>query len=340
MQDGLQYLQCLIGEVLRQAGLSSNIIKGLAAFDPFIMFRRPIEVALRHFDFLYDTFLCRSWVTAANQVACRDEYVSLLDYLRANYSPDFVVTDSARDLIDFLINLDFLQSRRLLIYLFKLSCLCITTISPQYPSVSMGRIDTSGYCDRFTDVVLPSQSHLFAVAGSVPYCRSDAQLANFSLLTASFGQTAFSPDYDRWDNVDQVGRSKIYKSLLFSYRKVLSGPKGVSVQEEAGETTTTIADQSVLMVPSSTKRRKMERSASRSATSSVLGDSVQSTSTPYLYIGLCVRLDCKLCSFSVVFVICFCFASVSLYLLCPEGFFSCPTIYSENTFLGLVKRKK
>ena len=122
VQDVLQYLQCLIGEVLRQAGLSSNIIKGLAAFDPYMMFRRPIEVALRHFDLLYDTFLRRSWVTVANQVACRDEYVSFLDYLRANYFPDFVVTDLARDLIDFMINLEFLQSRRLLIYLFKLSC--------------------------------------------------------------------------------------------------------------------------------------------------------------------------------------------------------------------------
>ena len=233
VQDGLQYLQCLIGEFLRQAGLSSNIIKGLAAFDPFIRFRRPIEVALRHFDLLYDTFLRRSWVTAPNQVACRDEYVSLLDYLRANYSPDFVVTDLARDLIDFMINLEFLQSRRLLIYLFKLSCLCITAVSPQYPSVSVGRIDISGYRDRFTDVVLPSQSYLSAVPGAVPYCSSDAQLANFSLLTASFGQTAFSPDYDPWDSIDQFGRATIYKSLVSSYRKVLSGSKGVSVREEA-----------------------------------------------------------------------------------------------------------
>ena len=133
VQDGLQYLQCLIREVLQQAGLSSNVFKGLAAFDHLILFKRPIEVALRHFDFLYGTFLRRSWVTATNQVACRDEYVSLLDYLRANYSPDFVVTDFARDLIDFLINLEFLQSRSLFIYLFKLSFLCITTVSPQYP---------------------------------------------------------------------------------------------------------------------------------------------------------------------------------------------------------------
>ena len=167
VQDGLQNLQCLIGEVLRQTGLSSNIIKGLAAFDPFIMFKRPTEVVLRHFDLLYDTFQRRSWLTTANQVACRDEYISLLDHLRANYFPDFTVTDFARDLIDFLINLEFLQSRRLLIYLFKLSCLCIATVSPQYPSVTVGRIDTSGYCDRFTDVDLPSHSYLSAVPGCV-----------------------------------------------------------------------------------------------------------------------------------------------------------------------------
>ena len=61
VQDGLQYLQCLIGEVLHPTGLSSNIIKGL-----FIMLKRPTEVALQPFDPLYDKFLRQSWVTTAN----------------------------------------------------------------------------------------------------------------------------------------------------------------------------------------------------------------------------------------------------------------------------------
>ena len=71
-RDGQAYLQYLISEVLRQAGLSSNIVKRLAAFDPFIMLKRPTEVALRHFDVLCSTFLQRSWVTAANESCCRD----------------------------------------------------------------------------------------------------------------------------------------------------------------------------------------------------------------------------------------------------------------------------
>ena len=92
VRDGQAYLQYLISEVLRQAGLGSNIVKGLAAFDHFIMFKRPTEVALRHFDLLYSTFLLHSWVTAANESTCRDEYVGLLDYLHVNYALDFVMT--------------------------------------------------------------------------------------------------------------------------------------------------------------------------------------------------------------------------------------------------------
>ena len=85
VRNGHSYLQYLSSEVLRQTGLSSNIVKGLAAFDPFIMLKRPTEVALRQFDVLYSTFLFMSWVKSSNESACRDEYVALLDHLRANY---------------------------------------------------------------------------------------------------------------------------------------------------------------------------------------------------------------------------------------------------------------
>ena len=99
VRDGQSYLQFLIGEVLRRTGLNSNLVKGLAAFDPYVMFKRPTEVALRHFDMLYNTFFLRSGVTVTNESACRDEYLALLDHLRTSYPSSFEVTDSSRDLI-------------------------------------------------------------------------------------------------------------------------------------------------------------------------------------------------------------------------------------------------
>ena len=47
---------------LAQSGLSSNIVEGLAAFDPHILFNRPIDVRLRHFDLLYSNFRLQTWV--------------------------------------------------------------------------------------------------------------------------------------------------------------------------------------------------------------------------------------------------------------------------------------
>ena len=229
-QDCQIYLQFLIGGVLRQAGLCSNLVRGLAAFDPYILVKRPTEVALRHFDLLYRTFQLRSWVSSANESACRDEYVELLDHLETSSLPSFDVRQGSPDLSDFLVNLDFMQEHSRLFYFFKRSCLCITSENPQYATVSIGRVSTSNYQNRLIDVVLPAQSYLSGVPDSIAFCTSDSNLANFSLLSASFGQTTSSASYDTWTFVDEFGRNKIYKSLLASYRSALSG-LGESVGE-------------------------------------------------------------------------------------------------------------
>ena len=101
VKDSQQYIQYLINEVLRQTGLTTNLVKGMAAFDPLILFKRPMEIALRHFDILYSTFSLRSWVSSANESLCRDQYMQLLDHLRTTYDPDFDISSVSADLIEF-----------------------------------------------------------------------------------------------------------------------------------------------------------------------------------------------------------------------------------------------
>ena len=277
VRDGQAYLQYLIGEVLRQAGLSSNIVKGLAAFDPFIMLRRPTEVALRHFDVLYSTFLLRSWVTSSNESACRDEYVGLLDHLHGNYAPDFDITQHFRDLIDFLMSLEYMQNRVHLVHLFKLCCLCATSCSPGCPIVTMGTLNTTGFQSRSTDVVLPAQSYLSGVPESLAYCVTDQKLNDFSLLAAFFGRSAFSPEYDPWTHVDAFGRGKIFKSLVSTYRTV-SSDSAERVRGLDNPNVSIMGDAPAVQPPSDTKRRRMERSSSRSRASSVTRELTPSSS--------------------------------------------------------------
>ena len=238
------YLQFLINEVLKRTWLTSNIVKGLAAFESFIMFKRPMDVALKHFDMLYSTFALRSWVPNTNGSLWRDKYMQLLDHLRTYYGSNFNLSSTSSDLIEFPVGLEFLQDRAHLLHLFKLCCLCATTVSPAFPDVIFGTVTTAGRQNCFTDVILPCQSYLANVRDSVAFCSNDDNLNIFSVLSVSFGRSAFSSDFDPWTHVDTFGRSKIYKSLLASCRVALSAPEKASVQVDSGDASSVARDDS------------------------------------------------------------------------------------------------
>ena len=88
--------------------------QGLAAFDPFSMFKRLTEVALRHVDLLSRTFQLCSWVTGANEAACHDQYLEIFDFLKT-HTADFEITRVSKNLINFLLELEFLQTKSSLI---------------------------------------------------------------------------------------------------------------------------------------------------------------------------------------------------------------------------------
>ena len=266
-REGLHFVQYLLKEILNQAGLRSEIVKGLAAFDPFVLFKRPSEVGLRHFDLLYATFQHRSWVSSANEDACREEYIALLDHLRVNYPPDVDLLENSKDLIDFLMGLEFFQTHEHLLYLFKLCCLCLTSSSPQYPPVLFGSVDTIGYRGRFTDLVLPCQSYLSSVPDSVSGCVTDANLDKFLHLSATFEQSAFGADFDPWTYVDVFGRSKIYKSLLASYKLTTSISVARSVRLEE-RSVSSVPDESALKIPSKLRRKRQGSNSSSLSSSS------------------------------------------------------------------------
>ena len=148
--------------------------------------------------------------------------------------------------------------------------MCATTVSPTYPDVTFGTVSTAGRHSRLTDVILPVQSYMSNVRDAVSFCSGDRNLTRFIDFPSSFERSAFAPDFDPWSYVDTFGRSKIYKSLLASYRVALSSPQKALVRI-APDDVHSVADTSAVKAPSSTKRRKMERRASRSSSSSAVG---------------------------------------------------------------------
>ena len=217
-------------------------------------------------------------MSSADESIYHTGYLELLDYLRNTYPPNFDFTETSQNLIGFLMGLEFLQDRPRLLYLFELCCLCITTSSPTLPTVVIGDINHSDSKGRFSDVALPSQSYMVGVPDSVANCSSDDSMANFSLLSVDFGRSAFANDYDPWTFVDSFGRSRIYKSLLFSY-KTASVALSISVRTvEESTSSSALSKQPALDIPSSTKRKRSESVGIKSTTYSVRSVSGQGSS--------------------------------------------------------------
>ena len=170
------------------------------------------------------------------------------------------------------MDLEFLQTHEHLCFLFKLSCLCVTSISPEYPPVSLGKLDTKGFQSRLADVILPCQSYLSSVPDSLIACCTESRLEKFFQLSSSFGQSAFTADYDPWTYVDNFGRSAIYKTLVSSYHSVLSGSE-LHFRSPSFADTPSVRDAPAVKLPSDSKRRRMERSRSRSRASSIAEES-------------------------------------------------------------------
>ena len=201
----------------------------------------------------------------------------MLDYLRTYHSSNPSLTNDSADLIEFLMGLDFLQTREHLCYLFKLSCLCLTSVSPRYPAMVMGKVDTQGLQSRIADVVFPCERYLSEVSDSLALCCTDVNLENFSLLSASFGQSELCSDYDPWTYVDNFGRSSIYKPFMSSHRSVLSGA-GTSAKDVTAADVSSVRYAPANRLPSDTKQRRMKRSQSRSRSSSVVMEATTSGS--------------------------------------------------------------
>ena len=148
-----------------------------------------------------------------------------------------------------------------------------TSISPSYPAVAMWSINTSGHQSRFTDDILLCQSYLSSVPGSIAFCSNENNLNSFSLLSTSFGQSAFSPTYDPWTYVDAFGRGKIYKSLVSANRSAVSESLD-RASIPPGQDVSAMGISPAVRFPSEWERRKMERASSGSRSSSVVNESI------------------------------------------------------------------
>ena len=212
------YILFLCTSIQSQISGITDLVKGLSSFDPQVLFTFPLAQASASFSALFQNFRLRRWFEDTQELACHDEYLSFVQHLRSRY-PDRVRTFSTiSNTVKFLSGLSALQTRPLLLRIFKLSCLCLTSESPELPEVKFGPINTGNARSRLVEVIQPVQSYVANVPEPSKNATTPAAIANFTALSSTLGADILSKTYSPWSSVDFFGKDAL-KNQLETARK-------------------------------------------------------------------------------------------------------------------------
>ena len=213
-RSAITYILDFARAVQADSRLTMGLVKGMASFDAHVLFSLPLDVASRCFGELFSSFRLKSWVQTGDLTLYRDEYLSFVDGLRITHPTYRGDPDSVPDLVDLLAPLTSLQTRRRLLHIFRLTCLCLTEVGPSLPVVSFGSVGTANENNNFVDVIQPVQSFLATVPNGVRICTTEEAIASFIALKDSGFELTLSSSYDPWERNDHFDCQKIYSMLM------------------------------------------------------------------------------------------------------------------------------
>ena len=220
------YLVRLLERFLDDISFNSDIVKGMSCFDPVVLLSVSFDQAALCFSTLYYSFSLRGWVSNTPETEARDEYLEFVDFFRTKYHDFKDVPETFTDMIGLLTPMPELRSRRHLFHLFQLSCLCLTSQIPKLPAIKFQGVNSSDPRCRLSSVLLPAQSYLANVVGSVAVCTTEAYLEKYRELESRFisGNVAGDP----WVHIDSFGKANFLKTLISAQKALKDKPRSAS----------------------------------------------------------------------------------------------------------------
>ena len=207
------YILFLCSSIQGQISGITDLVKGLSSFDPEVLFTFPLDKASACFTALFQNFCLRRWFEKSQEMACHDEYLSFVQHLRSSF-PDRVRTvGTVTNAVKFLSEMSALHTRPLLLRIFKLSCLCLTSESPELPEVKFSSINTGHARSRLSEVIQPVQSYVANVPDPAKSAITPAALAKFNTLPSTLGTGILSKTYSPWTSVDFFGKDSLKEQM-------------------------------------------------------------------------------------------------------------------------------
>ena len=152
---------------------------GLACFDFSVLFTLPKGQAVDCYARLFQRFCVRGWLAKELENVHMDDYLEFIDDLRLVSLDEIHIGPDIEDMVTFLSSSPELSKREYTSYMFKLCCLCLGHIVPEFANVSMGSPGRSRSAIELADIIEPLQCNvltcnadqkIFVSADSISLC--------------------------------------------------------------------------------------------------------------------------------------------------------------------------
>ena len=196
--------------------------KGLAAFDPNLLFREDSELASECFLVLYSMFQQRGWVLAKDKSNSVAEYNCFVRDLQRSHVTSSGLPLPIVDAVNFFASLPCLVNKPLVNRIFRLSCLCLPLKSHDPPTPSLGLDAPDLSSEAAKSLIRPLYSFLRQAETTFAFDYSTESLSECEGILPQGPSLYSNPDYSPWDHVEFQPQEEIYDRLLSLYQTVRS----------------------------------------------------------------------------------------------------------------------
>ena len=207
------YVTYVFNEAQSHLGFTSDIAKGLGAFDLNVILEGNHSQSGSCTRHLFNNLQLRGHFSEDQEAHCLEEFQTFTEELQQLYTEMVQPTLFIQDTVNFLMEQTILRNKPLLLKMFQLACLCLDEPFSSLPPVKFSSVNTKDPTCRHIDLILPVQSYFENVPYNVEAITTDDLVAKFLRYESVYSELGSSDTYCPWSEVNRYDQSQMLKTL-------------------------------------------------------------------------------------------------------------------------------
>ena len=217
VEQSISFCKAFCKLLLRHEIAKSDLIRGLSAFDPAVVFETPEKHYTTAIEKLSTHFVTSGWISASDKVKIISQYRAFVTKMRASAVPEY------DDWILYLSSNYEMQCRTELFLLFKYSCLCLPPLVGMLPEVIIPISNLESDVDMFRSCLRSLQASYLTVPHVSSLYRDPRAIPRVFRLLGRGMDLLSDKKFSVWNFLKGSGprRASLLGKLETGYRKAV-----------------------------------------------------------------------------------------------------------------------